>query len=193
MGVIQLINKQHGNDFTTTDEKRIKELADTLAIALFNHYKSGKKIPMRYEELVKREIISSQEMERAMVIATQQEREIETVLMDNFLVPKSDLGNTLALVYKTRFIDLKQDQRSVFSLVDEVNIEILRSNFIVPLEKKKTNLIIAAKNPANKSGVLEIKKLFNAAKVSVYLAFGDDINNYLLLSHLRPMKITSTA
>ena len=38
---------------------------------------------MRYEELVNREIISAQEMERAMVIATQQEKEVETVFSEH--------------------------------------------------------------------------------------------------------------
>ena len=66
MGVIQLINKNNGADFNSDDEERIAELAETLGIALFNHYKTGKKIPLRYEELVRREIISAQEMERAM-------------------------------------------------------------------------------------------------------------------------------
>ncbi len=179
MGVIQLINKRHGKDFDITDETRVTELADTLAIAIFNHYKSGKKIPMRYEELVKRELISSQEMERAMIIATQQEQEIETILMKNFLVDRSDLGNTLALVYKTSFINLKQDQRLALSLLQDTNFEILRRNLIIPLERTKNVLVLAAKNPANKSGLLEVKKLFRAPKIQVLLAFGDDIRELL--------------
>lgn len=179
MGVIELINKKQGAEFDTIDEKRVEELADTLAIALFNHYKSGKKVPMRYEELVNREIISSQEMERAMVIATQQEREVETVLMENFLVAKGDLGVALAFVYKTKFVDLAQTQYSAISLIEDVNIEVLRKNLIVPLEKKKGDFVVAAQNPANKNGILEVKKLFNASKLNVLLAFGDDIRALL--------------
>ncbi len=179
MGVIELINKKQGAQFDSIDETRIKELADTLAIALFNHYKSGKKVPMRYEELVNREIISAQEMERAMVIATQQEKEVETILMENFLVAKSDLGDALSSVYKTRFVDLKTEQYSARSLLENANVEVLRRNFIVPLQKTKNELIVAAKNPANQNGILEVKKLFQASKISVLLAFGDDIKELL--------------
>ncbi len=179
MGVIELINKKNDAYFDTTDEERIKELADTLGIALFNHYKSGKKVPMRYEELVNREIISAQEMERAMVIATQQEKEVETVLMENFLIAKSDLGEALAFVYKTTFVDLKTEQYMAESLIVQAPAEVFRKHLIVPLQKKKTELIIAAKNPANKNGVLEIKKLFKAKKINVLLAFGDDIRELL--------------
>ncbi len=179
MGVIELINKKQGAEFDSIDETRIKELADTLAIALFNHYKSGKKVPMRYEELVNREIISAQEMERAMVIATQQEKEVETVLMENFLVSKTDLGEALSSVYKTRFVDLKVEQYSARSLLENANIDILRRNFIIPLQKTRNELVVAAKNPANQNGILEVKKLFHASKVSVLLAFGDDIKQLL--------------
>lgn len=55
MGVIQLINKTSGANFDSRDEGRIAELAETLGIALYNHYKTGKKIPLRYEELVRKE------------------------------------------------------------------------------------------------------------------------------------------
>ncbi len=179
MGVIELINKKQSAQFESIDETRIKELADTLAIALFNHYKSGKKVPMRYEELVNREIISAQEMERAMVIATQQEKEVETILMENFLVAKADLGDALSSVYKTRFVDLKTEQYSARALLENANVEVLRRNFIVPLQKTKNELIVAAKNPANQNGILEVKKLFQASKISVLLAFGDDIKQVL--------------
>ena len=179
MGVIELINKKQGAQFDSIDETRVKELADTLAIALFNHYKSGKKVPMRYEELVNREIISAQEMERAMVIATQQEKEVETILMENFLVAKADLGDALSSVYKTRFVDLQKEQYSARALLEHANVEVLRRNVIVPLQKTKNELIVAAKNPANQNGILEVKNLFQASKISVLLAFGDDIKKLL--------------
>ena len=179
LGVIELINKKQGAEFNETDETRLKELSDTLAIALFNHYKSGKKVPMRYEELVTREIISAQEMERAMVIATQQEKEVETVLMENFLVAKEELGDALSFVYKTKFIDLKKDQYSAVSLLHNTNFDILRRHLIVPLQKKNRDLIVAAKNPADQEGILEVKQLFDANKISVLLAFGDDVRELL--------------
>ncbi|MBE0585292.1 MAG: GspE/PulE family protein [Desulfofustis sp.] len=179
MGVIELINKRNAADFNPTDEMRIKELADTLAIALFNHYKSGKKIPMRYEELVNREIISPQEMERAMVIATQQEKEVETVLMENYLIPKTDLGDALAFVYKTGFVDLTTDRFSAESFVTPTTVDLLRKHLIVPLEKKRGEMVLAAKNPANQSGILEVKNFFKVPRISVLLAFGDDIRHLL--------------
>ncbi|MEE4313099.1 MAG: GAF domain-containing protein, partial [Desulfofustis sp.] len=179
MGVIELINKRNSADFNPTDESRLKELADTLAIALFNHYKSGKKIPMRYEELVNREIISPQEMERAMVIATQQEKEVETVLMENYLIPKADLGDALAFVYKTGFVDLAVERFSADSFVTPNTVELLRKHLIVPLEKKRGEMVLAAKNPANQSGIMEVKNFFKAPRISVMLAFGDDIRELI--------------
>ena len=179
MGVIELINKNNDADFDTTDERRVTELADTLGIALFNHYKSGKKIPMRYEELVNREIISSQEMERAMVIATQQEKEVETVLMENFMIAKADLGDALAFVYKTDFADLETEENSADSFVTQATVETCRKHLIVPLAKNKSELVVAAKNPANQAGLQEVKALFRVSRMSVKLGFGDDIRRLI--------------
>ncbi len=179
MGVIQLINKRDRSEFDIIDEKRTKELAETLAIALFNHYKSGKKVPMRYEELVNREIISAQEMERAMVIATQQEEEVEKVLIENFLVAKHDLGEALAFVYKTKFIDLAKDKRNAAELVKKVDPSIFHQHGIVPLGMKDTDLLMAAKNPANRGGILQVKEAFKAERISVMLAFGHDVKAVL--------------
>ncbi len=179
MGVIQLINKKNGAEFDTRDEQRLAELAETLGIALFNHYRTGKKVPLRYEELVKREIISAQEMERAMVIATQQERDVETVLMENFLIDKTELGETLASVYRTRFVDLKKTVYRAETLAREVDIELLRRNLVVPLEKKKTTLFLAAKDPVNQSETHLIKSGFEVSEVRFFLAMGDDIRGFL--------------
>jgi len=179
MGVIQLINKKDGSDFNLVDEQRIKELSATLGIALYNHYKSGKKIPMRYEELVKRNLISSQEMERAMVISTQQEKEVETVLMENYLIPKRELGEALAFVYKTRFIDLRVSAYKSDDLITPETIETLSRNLIIPLQRRARELLVAAHNPSNQAGLMEVKKLYKASKLNVSLAFGDDIRTIL--------------
>ena len=179
MGVIQLINKKDGTSFNLVDEQRIKELSTSLGIALYNHYKSGKKIPMRYEELVKRNLISAQEMERAMVMSTQQEKEVEAVLMEYYQIPKAELGQTLATVYKTRFVDLQASSYRADDLIKPETIQTLSQNLIVPLDRRKNELVVAAKDPANQTGLLEVKTLYKASKLSVFLAFGEDIRAIL--------------
>ena len=179
LGVIQLINKLSGADFDGRDEERIGELSETLGIALYNHYKTGKKVPLRYEELVKRELISAQEMERALVIATQQERNVEAVLMENFLVDRKELGDILAEVYKTRFVDLKKTLFNARELVPQIDLEVLRRNLVVPLEKKDDRLYLAAKDPANQQDTELIKRVFGVVEARFFLAYGDDIQEFL--------------
>jgi type II secretory ATPase GspE/PulE/Tfp pilus assembly ATPase PilB-like protein len=180
MGVIQLINKNNGSDFNTLDEQKIAELAETLGIALYNHYKTGKKIPLRYEELVHREIISAPEMERAMVIATQQERDVESVLIENFMVDKNELGEALAFVYQTRFVDLKKSLYSAETLLPQGDFELFQRNLIIPLEKKKDTLYLAAKDPVNQSQIPMLRKSYGVLHAKVFLAFGDDIRDFLV-------------
>ncbi len=179
MGVIQLINKVGGADFDSSDEASIAELAETLGIALYNHYKTGKKVPLRYEELVRREIISGQEMERAMVIATQKERDVESILMENFLVDKAELGEALANVYQTRFVDLKKSVYAADSLIGKGSYETFRQGLIIPLESKQDTLFLAAKDPANQAEIPALKKIYGVLHAKIFLAFGDDIREFL--------------
>ncbi|WP_136797852.1 GspE/PulE family protein [Desulfosediminicola ganghwensis] len=179
LGVIQLINRCDGLEFDTDDERRIAELAETLGIALYNHYKTGKKVPLRYEELIKREIISGQEMERAMVIATQQERDVESVLMENFMVEREELGDTLAMVYQTKFMDLTQSTHSVASLVPKGNFDNFERDLIIPVEQQDDTLFLAAKDPVNQPDLTQIKKTYGVLHAKIFLSFGDDIRAVL--------------
>ncbi|MBE0583361.1 MAG: type II/IV secretion system protein, partial [Desulfofustis sp.] len=79
---------------------------------------------------------------------------------------------------------LKTDQYQAESLVALAPVEMFRRHLIIPLEQKKNELVVAAKNPANQDGLQEIKRLFKAKKISVLLAFGDDIR--ALLDKLTP-------
>jgi len=184
LGVIQLINRCDGMEFDTDDERRIAELSETLGIALFNHYKSGKKVPLRYEELIKREIISGQEMERAMVIATQQDRDVESILMENYLVDRTELGDTLATVYQTKFMDLSQNTYSVASLIGRGSFELFERNLIVPVEQQEDTLFLAAKDPVNQPELSQIKKTYGVLHAKIFLSFGDDLRD--LLERYRP-------
>lgn len=179
LGVIQLINRCDGLEFDNDDERRIAELAETLGIALYNHYKTGKKVPLRYEELIKREIISAQEMERAMVIATQQERDVESVLMENFLIERTELGDTLAMVYQTKFMDLIQNSYSISSLLPKGNFDLFERNLIVPVEQQEDTIYLAAKDPVNQPELAQIKKAYGVLHAKIFLAFGDDIREIL--------------
>lgn len=184
LGVIQLINRCDGLEFDTDDERRIAELSETLAIALYNHYKTGKKVPLRYEELIKREIVSGQEMERALVIATQQDRDVESVLMENFLVERAELGETLALVYQTKFMDLSQSSYSASSLLKRGRFDVFERNLIIPVEQQDDTLFLAAKDPVNQPELAQIKRVYGVLHAKVFLAFGDDIR--AVLERYRP-------
>ncbi|MBU1138176.1 MAG: GAF domain-containing protein, partial [Proteobacteria bacterium] len=59
MGVIELMNRVDGKPFSEKDQEHIHKLSETLAIAFYNHSRQSKKIPLKYESLIQRKLISA--------------------------------------------------------------------------------------------------------------------------------------
>jgi type II secretory ATPase GspE/PulE/Tfp pilus assembly ATPase PilB-like protein len=179
LGVVLFINRADGQVFDSGDEERINQLAETLAIALRNHQRAGNRVPLRYDELVKREIISSQELDRAFAIATQKEQDVESVLVNNFRVAKSELGQTLAQFYKTGYIDLATADYQPDELLKGVNIDYFRNVLILPLKSENGKAVLAAYDPGNQAAIAEMMQILRANQVKVLFAFRDDIQKAL--------------
>jgi GAF domain-containing protein len=59
LGVIQLINKKKGNNFTLEDQSSVLEIARVLGVAFFNNQKLAKKSkPTKFDHLISNHIIS---------------------------------------------------------------------------------------------------------------------------------------
>ncbi len=179
LGVVLFINKSDGQTFDATDEERITNLTETLSIALHNHQRAGNRVPLRYDGLVKREILTAQELDRAFAIATQKEQDVESVLINNFRVAKSELGETLGQFYRAGYIDLATLDYDPGELLKGIKIDYLRNVLILPLKSDNGKAVLAAYDPGNQPAVTEIMQLLRANQVKVLFAFKEDIKKTL--------------
>jgi GAF domain-containing protein len=66
MGVIQILNKENeDNKFSEDDQAFLKEIADVLAIAFFNHERIKKKKRSRFDYIIRYGLISADDLEEA--------------------------------------------------------------------------------------------------------------------------------
>src|SRR6266567_1367397 len=97
LGVLQLINKRHGVAFTTQDEEASQELARILGIAFYNQHRAARQTkPSKFGGLVDKGVISEKDIEAAISSARVNNIDVATVLMDDFDVPKDEIGRSLA-------------------------------------------------------------------------------------------------
>lgn len=183
-GVIQLINRRDG-DFTESDKSYITDLAETLGIAFRNLQKYSQKANSKYDMLIKNELISDKELDRAFAIANQHEKEVEDVLIENFRIPKEDLGNALASFYKTRFIDPSTAKININDMFEGINIDYLRKIRQIPISFDDGKLVIASEDPYDNSYLLEMQQVFRAEEIEVQLALRSDIDDFF--QRLKPL------
>jgi hypothetical protein len=89
--------------------------------------------------LIKNDLISEKELDRAFAIANQHDDEVEDVLIQNFRIPKEDLGNSLAAFYNTRYVDLTTAKINVDELFEGINVDYLRKIHQIPLRNFSTS------------------------------------------------------
>ena len=148
MGVIQLVNKKSGGRFTQKDEDAVAELAKTLGIAFFNRLKVSRRIPTKFDYLVAHNRITQADLEQAIREAQQGQLDVETVLLEQYQVPRADIGKSLSQFYRCPFIEYDgADEPRSGHCSDSVNPETLRSNAWIPLKHDKDGVHILSDDP----------------------------------------------
>ncbi len=179
LGVVELINTRHERGFSERDLQRILNLAETLAIALYNNLRMSHKVPLKFDCLVKKRLISAQELDRALAIAAQEKVEPETILIQNFRIAKSDLGEALASFYNTRYVDLSQIDYYPKQLFKGINIDYFRAASLAPLSLTDNTVVVAAMDPEEQSTLIhEVRQVLRVAKAEVLFAFRDEIEAF---------------
>ncbi|MFH1624750.1 MAG: ATPase, T2SS/T4P/T4SS family, partial [Pseudomonadota bacterium] len=181
LGVIQLINKKNGDDFTPDDQKSIREIGSILGIAFYNQIKMSKRRPSKFDYLLDHHIITSRELEEAVKTAREQKEEVEFILMRRFKVSKADIGKSLSDFYKCRFVQF--DERAVIpgGLLTGLKFSYLKRNLWVPLEESDSKIVIAINNPADLARTDFIKSKFGRKEYEFAVALKEDILNYINL------------
>ena len=176
LGVIQLINKRKGNNFTLEDQSSVLEIARVLGVAFFNNQKLAKKSkPTKFDHLISNNIVTHKDLERAMINARKSKKQVESVLMSDFNVSKEDVGKSLSEYYKTQFVPY--DERMVIpgQLLKGLKVNFLKKNVFVPLSKSGNKIVVAMENPDYLPARDVISRLIPAKQYEYCVALKEDI------------------
>src|ERR1044071_4606828 len=100
LGVLQLINKRHGVAFTAQDEDAAEEIGRILGIAFYNQHRAARQTkPSKLGGLVDKGVVSEKDIEAAVSSARVNNTTVEKVLIEDYNVPKEELGKSLAAFY----------------------------------------------------------------------------------------------
>ena len=160
---------------TQKDEDAVAELAKTLGIAFFNRLKVSRRIPTKFDYLVAHNRITQADLEQAIREAQQGQLDVETVLLEQYQVPRADIGKSLSQFYRCPFLEDHGRTSLDPELLGSLNPETLRSNAWIPLKHDKDGVHILSDDPNNLNRIQEIKRAFPGRPIRFAVGLRADI------------------
>jgi len=106
LGIVQILNKKRGPRFTKEDEQSVARIAKTLGIAFNTQAQLGaQRRASKFDYLIAQGLLSQEEVHQAIGVARQKNVDVETVVLEQFRVPKAELGVSLSQYYRVPFLE----------------------------------------------------------------------------------------
>jgi type II secretory ATPase GspE/PulE/Tfp pilus assembly ATPase PilB-like protein len=147
VGVMQVINNKAGMPFPSMVEEGVKELAQTLAVALRQRQQQSGAIKTKYDYLVADAIMSAAEFELATRTARRKGIDIENVLIDEFQIKLDALGNALSKFFGVPYEPFVADRVKPSELLRNLRREYVESSHWVPIDDTPEGIVILTTDP----------------------------------------------
>lgn len=131
--------------------------------------------------LAYRGLISQDDLDAAVKEALSREVDLETVLLDKYRVPKSDLGAALSEFYQCPYVPF--DERTIIDpdLLKNLSFDYLRNSAWIPLKRQGTVLDVVINDPHDLDKGLDIRRAFPGVTVRFSVGLRRDIEQYILV------------
>ncbi|KJS29061.1 MAG: pilus assembly protein [Desulfatitalea sp. BRH_c12] len=183
MGAFQLINRKIGGQFSEKDEKAVVDLAKIIGIALYNQkrmaVRSGR--ATKFDYLLENHLVTQKELVKAVVDARQRKEAVESVLIREYKVPKSELGESLARYFKVPFVAYNNTYPIPGDILAGLKVPFMRNNIWVPLRSEGNQPVVAIDDPHDLKRIDEIKALFPGRQLKFAVALKQDILDFIKL------------
>jgi type II secretory ATPase GspE/PulE/Tfp pilus assembly ATPase PilB-like protein len=184
LGVVQLINKKHGPAFTAQDEDAAEEIARILGIAFYNQHRVTRQTkPSKFGMLIDKGVVSEKDLEQAVSSARVNNVGVEKVLIDDFNIPREEIGRSLATYYSTPWFNYDGTQTIPADLKDRVSAEIWRKHGAAPIDRKPGLLVVAVEDPQDLTRLDGIRAMNLAPRYDFQVAMRHDILAYIAASY----------
>ena len=180
LGVMQILNKKRGPRFTKDDELSVARIAKTLGIAFNNQAQMGaQRRGGKFDYVVAQGLVTQDEVNQAVGIARQKNLDVETVLLEQFKVPKGELGQSLSQFYRVPFMEYDSRVVPPADLLKDLKLEFLKRNLWVPVRREGHTTIVLIDNPQDLQRVDAIYELLRGQQVQLAVGLRKDVAMFL--------------
>lgn len=170
VGVIQLINYKAGEKFGDLAAEGLKNLCETLAIAMRNRQKSNTVMRGKYDALVANAVLSAEELELATRSSRRKNIHVEDVLIDEFQVKQQAIGDALAAFFGVPYEPFKSDRIKPADLLRNLKKDYAESNGWIPLDENKDGIVVLTMDPERLRASRVVSNIFPKSKIQYRVA-----------------------
>ncbi len=182
IGVVQLLNKKKGPRFTKDDEVGVARIAKTLGIAFNNQQQliqSQNRPKTKFDYLLGQHRVTQEELNSAIAESRRRQTDVESILIEQYKVPKAELGISLSQFYRCPFVDFDDKVIPPPDLMKDLKLEYLKRNFWLPIRREDDGIVVLIDNPQDLQRVDSIAQALKNRKIKWAVGLRKDIMLYL--------------
>jgi type II secretory ATPase GspE/PulE/Tfp pilus assembly ATPase PilB-like protein len=181
MGVLLLLNKRNGDAFTDTEVSLAGEIADTLGVVLRSQHQqqTQRRVMHKFDYLFEQHHLNREDLDAAVAEARRKRTDVESVLVDEYRIPKKEVGKALAAYYGCPFVEFDERTRIDPALIAGINFDYLKANSWIPLRRDGNTVDVLVDNPRDLLKVEHIRWLMKGHTVRLHVGLRKDILQYL--------------
>ncbi|PHS59716.1 MAG: general secretion pathway protein GspE [Alteromonas sp.] len=174
MGVMQIINKQHGS-FDDNDLARANDLALVLG-AKFRYELGGTNNP--FDSLLHKGLINEPAL-KSLLSTSNDTRTIVQGLMSEHRVPEHEIGHSLSIHYQVPFIGYLPDKYHRYEGESKLNLSYLKRNHVAVISDVEGNPIVLMAEPNNAALLMETESALGIESYEIAVGLPHHILQYL--------------
>ncbi len=133
----------------------------------------------RYDYLIRYKIVTTTQLQNALVIAKKSKHSVEFVLSDNFHIDLQEVGKSLSLYYQAPFRAFDPDMPVPYELTRNLKRSFLTQNTWVPLAWELGGVDVLIDDPTDLLKTDPIPGLLNAKKVNYIVSIKEEIDKVI--------------
>jgi type II secretory ATPase GspE/PulE/Tfp pilus assembly ATPase PilB-like protein len=183
MGTLALINRKGGGRFNKTDEMAVAELSKIIGVAMYNQKRMAARggRATKFDYLLENHLIAQKELLKAIADARQRKEPVESLLIREYKIPKTEIGESLSRYYKMPFVGYSASHPIPGELLSGIKVSFMRTNTWVPIRVEGNQPLVAIDNPHDLKRIDEIKALFPGRRLKFVVALKQDILDFIKL------------
>lgn len=133
----------------------------------------------RYDYLLRRDLVTPEQLQKALSISKKTKKSVELVLTDHFKIRKQDMGKSLSLYYGCPFREYDPNFPIPVELIGNLKKAFLLHDLWVPLRWDKSGVEILIDDPGDLRKTGQIMGLTKSRKIIFSVGVKEDIESFI--------------